>query len=104
MVKLVALFRVPDDVEAFERTLSETLLPAVRRLPDVARVEVARVTGAPFGEPDYYRLVEVYYPDRATMVASLRSDAGAAAAKSVMTAAARLVHLMFAEIEPAPAA
>ena len=66
MIKLVALFRKPDDPEAFLRHYREVHDPLVRKTPGLARYEVSRVTGDPFGgEPAYFLVAEMYYPDRA---------------------------------------
>ncbi len=54
MVKLVALYHKPADPAAFDQAYFETHVPLVRRIPNLRRVDVARVTGAPRGTPEYH--------------------------------------------------
>jgi len=73
MVKFVALYRTPPDVEAFEKRYTEEHLPLVRQFPDLQRLEVSRITW-PREDAPYYLMAELWYADRDTMRASLRSD------------------------------
>jgi len=50
MVKLIALFKKPEDVPAFDRHYEEIHSPLVRKLPGLRRFEVSKITGAPIGE------------------------------------------------------
>lgn len=99
MVKLIALYTRPDDVEAFERHYREVHTPLVRRMPGLRRLEVSRISGSPMGEPRYYLLAEMYFDDADALTAALNSDEGRAAGKDLMGFAAGRVHLMTAEVE-----
>ena len=98
MVKLIALYSRPDDVEAFERHYREVHTPLVRKMPGLRRLEVSRVTGSPAGEPRYYLIAEMYFDDARALEAALRSDEGRAAGKDLMSFAGGLVHLMTADV------
>ena len=50
MVKLVALYRKPSDPAAFDKAYFETHVPLVKKIPNLRRVDIARVTGAPHGD------------------------------------------------------
>ncbi len=97
MVKLVALYRKPADVEAFDRAYFETHIPLVNQIPGLQRVEISRMTGAPRGEPDFYLMCEMYFPDKETMGRAMASPENAAAGKNLMGFAKGLVSFMFAQ-------
>ena len=50
MVKLIALYKKPENVAEFEQKYFETHVPLVSQVPGLRRVEISRVTGAPRGE------------------------------------------------------
>jgi len=45
-------------------------------MPDIQRRQVVNVVGSPKGAAPYYRILEVYFADKAALDASLRSPAG----------------------------
>ena len=98
MVKLVALYQHPDDLEAFDRHYREVHLPLARRMPGLRRVEVARVTGSPGGSSPYYLMAEMYFDDDASLQAALQSAEGRAAGKDLMGFAGQIVSLHIAEV------
>ena len=73
MVKFVALYRRPPDVAAFEKRYTQDHLPLVRQFPDLQRLEVSRITW-PREDAPYYLIAELWYADRDTRRASLRSE------------------------------
>ena len=97
MVKLIALYRRPADVEAFDRAYFDTHVPLVKMIPGLQRVEVSRVTGAPRGEPDFYLLSEMYFTDKAALDAALASPENLTAGKNLMTFARGLVSFAIAD-------
>ncbi len=99
MVKLVALYKKPADMEAFERHYREIHTPLAKKIPGLMKLEVSRVFGAPAGEPKFYLMAELYFENRDAMMAGLNSEEGKAAAKDVMGFAGDLIHMMFAEVE-----
>lgn len=98
MVKLVALYRHPDDRADFDRRYFEEHLPLANRMPGLRRVEISRVVGAPAGDPPYYLMAELYFDDRAALDAAMVSEAGRAAARNLMGFAGPLVQFMIAEV------
>lgn len=98
MIKLIALYRKPDDVEAFERHYFEVHAPLASKMPGLRRMEVARITGSPAGKSDYHLVAELYFDDRAAGDAAMASPEGRAAGKDLMGFAGKWVHLMWAEV------
>lgn len=99
MVKLVALYKKPSDLEAFDRHYKETHVSLVQKWPGLRRVEMAKVTGAPGGEPGYYLMTEMYFDDQDALRAALRSPEGRAAGEDLQRFAAGLVTMMYAHVE-----
>ena len=99
MVKLVALYKKPADVDAFEKHYTEIHAPLARKMPGLRKLEVSRFTGSPGGEPKFYLMAEMYFDDKGAMFAALGSEEGKAAAKDVMGFAGDIIHMMFADVD-----
>lgn len=97
MFKFMILFRPPADIEQFENSYND-LLALIERMPDISRRQVVNVVGSPLGEVPYYRILEVYFPDQATMQESLRTPQGQEAGGQMGTFPAGAFHLIFAEV------
>lgn len=98
MVKLVALYKKPADVEAFEKHYTEIHTPLAKKMPGLKRFELSHMTGSPGGEPKFYMMAELYFDSKGDMFAALGSDEGKAAAKDVMGFAGDIVNMMFADV------
>ncbi len=103
MYKLVALYRKPQDPEAFDRAYFETHVPLVKKVPGLQRVEVSRITGNLLGDSDLYLIAELCFPDKETMNRGLASPENEAAGKNLMGFAKGLVTLVFAQEVEEPA-
>lgn len=94
-IKLMALYRRPDDPEAFMHHYRETHLPLVLKTPHLQRAKVDEVTGAPMGgEPAYFLVAQMSFPDQARFDEAMRSPENRAAGKDLMGFAKDLVTLM----------
>ena len=98
MVKLMALYKRPADVAAFERHYKEIHTPLAKKMPGLKKLEVAHMTGSPGGEPQFYMVSELYFEIKEAMMTALGSPEGKAAAKDVMSFAGGILHMMFAEV------
>lgn len=98
MVKLIALYERPEDEAGFMKHYEEVHTPLVRKTPGLERITVNRVTADAFGgEPPYFMIVEMHYPDRATFDSAMRSEENRAAGKDLMGFAKGLVTLLVTE-------
>jgi uncharacterized protein (TIGR02118 family) len=97
MIKLVALYRKPADPAAFDKAYFETHIPLVKKIPNLRRVDVARVTGAPRGEPEFYLMAELYFDDKAALDKAMASPENMEAGKNLMGFARGLVTFVYAE-------
>lgn len=104
MVKLVALYKKPADPAEFDRQYFEGHLPLAKQIPGLKRADVAKITGAPGGESEYYMIAELYFDDMEALKAGMSSPEGKAAAKNVMSFAKDVLTMMFASEEKIPTA
>ena len=97
MYKLMLLFHQPEDLDTFEMSWSEYIVPAVEALPEIRRVSVSRVHGGPDGTPDLYLIHEFYFDDEETARAAMASEAGQRAGRILMAHAADNVTVCFSQ-------
>lgn len=82
MIRIVALYRKPEDPDQFMDHYVNVHLPLVRRTPGLAGLTVSRVVANAFGgEAPYFLITEMSYPDKATFDAAMRSDENKAVAR-----------------------
>lgn len=98
MVKLTALYLKPEDPAAFDQHYFNVHVPLVQQTPGLLKTEIAKVIGAPIGEPKFYLQCDMYYESEDAMNAGLASPEGRRAAKDLMTFAATIVTMMFSEV------
>lgn len=99
MVKLVALYKKPADVEAFEEHYANVHLPLIEKVPHVVKTSLTRFWGvAGGGEPPYYLMYEMYFEDRDKLDAAMRSPENRAAGRDLMSFARDIVTVMFADV------
>ena len=99
MVKLTVLYSKPSDPQEFDRYYNDIHAPLAAKMPGLRRFEVARVTGAPFGEAPYHLIAELYFDNFDAMKAALSSPEGKAAAKDVGNFAKDIVQMMFSQVQ-----
>ncbi len=99
MTKLVALYRKPADVAAFEKHYFEVHTPLVKEYPGLKKLEITRITGAPIGETKYHLLCEMYFDSKEALDAALASKEGRAVAKDLMSFAADLVTVFVGDVQ-----
>lgn len=94
MVKLMALYKKPANVETFEEVYFNQHIPLTKQMPGLRRIEVNRVTGAPRGEAEYYLAAGLYFDDAEAMQQSMTSEESRAAARSLRDAGAEVTMLL----------
>lgn len=96
-VKLIALYKRPEDENAFLDHYENVHAPLARKVPGLEKLVVNRVTGSPMGEAEYFLIAELHFPDRATFDAAMASEENRAAGKDLMSFAKGMVTILFAE-------
>ena len=73
MHKIVVLYPPQPDLDAFEKRFAHDHLPLILGLPGLARVEYARVKTAPETPSPAAFMIEIYFPDKDSLKAALKS-------------------------------
>lgn len=97
MVKLIALYKQPEDKEAFDEHYKNVHTPITMKIPGLRKMEVTKIVGSPMGESGYYLLCEMYYDDHESLKAAMRTDESKASGRDLMSFAGKLVTLMIGE-------
>ncbi len=98
MVKLIALYKKPSDIEAFDDHYNNKHTPLIKKMPGLRKLEVSKITGAIGGEARFYILAEMYFESEDALNAAMASPEGKAAGKDLMDFAGGLVQMMIAEV------
>ena len=98
MIKLVCLYTHPADKHAFDTHYDEVHTPLVRQLPNLSKLEIARVTGAPRGDSPYHLICEMYWQSQAQMDADMASPEMRAVGKDARAFAGDLLTMHIAEV------
>jgi uncharacterized protein (TIGR02118 family) len=96
MVKMMILFRrsdAPDFEERYNRNLA-----LLEGMPGIKRREASLVTGTPEGVPPFYRILELYFEDRAALERALLSPEGQAAGRDLMDYARHDAIVLYADV------
>jgi len=99
MIKLVALFKRPEDASAFDEHYEQVHAPLMQKVPGLTRMEVTRNIQAFRGEPEYYLVAEMYFADKESFDAAMASEENRAAGKDLMSFARQYVTMFYGEAE-----
>ena len=97
MYKLVAIYSIPEDVEAFDEHYFTTHSPLMEDVPGYDRIEVSRVTRNMMGNK-YHLMFEMWFSDKDAFKTALRSKENRAAGKDLMGFAGEIVSVFTAEV------
>lgn len=98
MMKLLALYKLPPDIDAFLHHYETVHMPLVRKIPGLQTVNLSRVEASPTDPtPPYFLIAEMVFPDRTTFDAAMKSEENRMAGKDLMSFARGLVTLLVAE-------
>jgi uncharacterized protein (TIGR02118 family) len=97
MIKLIALYKKPADVEAFEEHYTRIHIPLVEKIPGIRKTEWSRITASPTGEAPYYMIYEMYFDNMEAYKVAMKSDENKAAGKDLMSFAKDVVTFMVAD-------
>jgi uncharacterized protein (TIGR02118 family) len=98
MTKFVALFKKPEEVEEFDTYFVSEVVPLLKTLPGLQKLETTRIQGAPFGDSKFHLMAELYFADRHSMDLALASSEGKAIAKNLLRFASDVGFLFHGEI------
>ena len=99
MVKLVALFKKPDNPAEFNSHFSKEHISLLKKLPGLRRLEISKITGSVVGELSHHVSYELYFDSADEMDSALSSPQGRVMSKDLIEFAAKNVTLFTAEVE-----
>ncbi|GGD20911.1 EthD family reductase [Pontibacillus salipaludis] len=98
MVKMIALYKHPEDKEAFDEHYWNTHSPITAKIPGLRDMKVTKIVGSPMGgEGKYYLMCEMYYDSHEALKTAMKTDEAKASGKDVMGFAGELVTMMIGE-------
>jgi len=97
MVKLIALYKKPANVDAFEQHYANIHIPLVEKIPGVRKTEWTRFLASSTGAAPYYMMYEMYFDDMAAYQAAMKSSENLAAGQDLLSFAKDIVIMMVAE-------
>ena len=99
-VKLTVVYDNPTDPAAFEQHYSTDHVALVKKIPDVRRVELAKVFPKEDGSPTpAYRTADLYFDDYQTACRALATPEGQAALGDAKQLATGGVKFLLSDIE-----
>ncbi len=96
MVKLVALYRAPENKEEFLEKYTNEHLPLAKQMPGLIKSEVYNVKS--LGANKYFLCAEMYFESEDALNAAMGSTEGRAAAKNLMSFAKEFVEMHISEL------
>ncbi len=99
MIKLVAMYKTPSDVEMFEKHYFEKHMPLVEKIPGLLKSEVSKLKDLPGTETNYYLMTEMYYEDMDSFNAAMASPEGKASARDIVNFAKDNVDFFLGKIK-----
>ncbi|MEJ5945016.1 EthD family reductase [Pseudokineococcus basanitobsidens] len=98
-VKLTVVYDNPEDPEAFEKHYASTHAALAGKVPDVQRVETAKVFPKEDGsDTPAYRTADLYFVDYATASAALATPEGQALAADVDSIATGGYRMLLSQV------
>lgn len=94
MIKLVALYKQPEDIISFEESYFNTHIPLIHKVPGLLEIKFTHFTRTLVGDT-FYMMAEMYFQDMETLKAGLRSPEMAAAGENLDSFAKGQYTLMF---------
>ncbi|PWI57242.1 EthD family reductase [Sulfoacidibacillus thermotolerans] len=98
MVKMVVLYKQPENRELFDEKYFGEHLELNAKTPGILRTEVSRFFDLRGGEPEYYVMAEIYFENRDALMQALKSPESKAAGAQLQSFAAGLAMFHFAEV------
>jgi uncharacterized protein (TIGR02118 family) len=95
-MKLIALYKEPEDPAAFDKAYFDTHIPLLKKVPNLQETIVTRFTRTLSGE-GFYLMAEMYFEDKESLKAAMKSREMAAAGENLNSFAEGLVTMMYGE-------
>lgn len=97
MNKLIAIYKIPNDIDAFEKHYNEVHAPLAAKVPGLKELRINKITGTPRGASDLHLIAEMVFENKEAFKTAMKSDENMAAGKDLMSFAKEIVSIHFAE-------
>jgi len=99
MPRLVALYRTPEDTDAFDAHYRDVHTPIVSRYPNLRDVRLSKLSGVGGRPSPYYLMAEMVFDSFGDLDEALGSEPGAESAKDLRNFAGAGVSMFIAPDE-----
>jgi uncharacterized protein (TIGR02118 family) len=99
MPRLIALYNVPDDPDAFDAHYRDVHAGIIARYPNVRGVRLTKPAGVAGREAPFHLMAEMVFDSAADLDAALMSEAGAESARDLRNFAGAGITLFIAPDE-----
>ncbi|MFZ4714087.1 MAG: EthD family reductase [Bacteriovoracaceae bacterium] len=97
MFKLVAIYKIPNDKDAFEKHYQEVHAPLTMKVPLLKEFRLNKIFGGPMGASDLHVIAEMCFATKDDFKSAMKSPEAAASGKDLMSFAKEIVSVHFAE-------
>jgi len=97
MYKMIAIFKVPSDVESFDKYYQEIHTPLTKKVPGIKEFRVSKVFGTPRGKSDLHLISEVVFATKEDFKMAMNSPEMMNSGKDTANFAKDLISVHFAE-------
>ncbi len=98
MHKLIAIYKTPEDEDAFLKHYRGIHIPLVDKIPGLVKAEFTKIGKTLVGEPGNFLLAEMFFETSETFLAALKSTETAAAAADATSFAGGIVTVITGEV------
>lgn len=97
MMKVVALYKHPENKEKFDEHYFNVHAPLTAKIPGLKEMKVTKFTGSPMGESKYYMMCEMIYESKEAFKQAMKSVEAKESGKDAQAFAGSLLTLMVGE-------
>ena len=99
MPRLIVLYQMPEDTDAFDAHYRDVHTPIVSRYPNLRDMRLSKLAGVAGRESAHYLMAEMVFDTATDLDAALSSETGAASAKDLRNFAGAGVTMFIAPDE-----
>ncbi len=99
MYKVIAVYKVPENKDAFDSHYKEVHEPITLKIPGMSEFRVNKVFGGPTGESNLYMIAEMCFSDKDSWKNAMKTKEMMESGKDAMNFAGKLVSVHFAQEE-----
>jgi uncharacterized protein (TIGR02118 family) len=97
MFKLVAIYKVPSDIENFEKHYEEIHTPLTMKIPKMKEFRLNRVFGSPTGKSDLHMMAEICFASKDDFKSGMGTKEAMESGKDAFKFAGDIVSIHFVE-------